>query len=229
MPLGKRTPEMIDLHTHTLFSDGGLLLSELVRRAEVCGYRAINISDHADLSNLDFLVPRVVRACAELGRLSAVRVVAGIEITHCPLEQIPRLVKEARRLGAQLVTVHGETLSEPVIPGTNRAAIEAGADILAHPGLISEADARLAARKGVCLEISGRKGHCLANGHVVKVARACGAKLVFGTDSHDEDDLVSREQSGRILRAAGLEDDEVETVWRNADDLVTRALAGGAR
>ena len=50
--------------------------------------------------------------------------------------------------------MHGETICEPVAPGTNRAAIEAGVDILAHPGLITEEEARLAASKGVLLEVS---------------------------------------------------------------------------
>ncbi|MEE8621286.1 MAG: PHP domain-containing protein, partial [Syntrophobacteria bacterium] len=38
---------MIDLHTHSLFSDGELVVSELVRRAEDMGYRFIGITDHA--------------------------------------------------------------------------------------------------------------------------------------------------------------------------------------
>jgi len=223
--LAKADAGLIDLHTHTLFSDGGLLLSELVRRAEVVGCRVINISDHADLSNMDFLIPRVVKACAELGKPGRLTVIAGVEITHCPLKQIPRLVKEARALGAQLVTVHGETLSEPVLTGTNRAAIEAGADILAHPGLIDEADASLAAERGVALEISGRKGHSLANGHVVKVARATGARLVFGSDAHDEGDLVDREAAERILLGAGLEARELSAVWQNAEELARKGSA----
>ena len=215
---------MIDLHSHTLFSDGELLLSELVRRAEVAGYRVLNVSDHVDASNIDFVVPRVVKAVAELNRLSKIRVIAGVEITHVPLEQIAPLVKEARKLGAQLVTVHGETLSEPVIPGTDEAAIEAGCDIVAHPGLIGVKAAKLAAKRGVCLEISGRKGHCLANGHVAKVARASGAKLVFGSDSHAPGDLVTKEQAERILRGAGLDDAEVAQVWKNAEELAKKAL-----
>ena len=44
---------MIDLHTHSILSDGELLPSELARRAQVEGYRIIGISDHADPSNLD--------------------------------------------------------------------------------------------------------------------------------------------------------------------------------
>ena len=50
---------MIDLHTHSLFSDGELLPSELVRRAEVIGYQAVAITDHADSSNLDWIIPRI--------------------------------------------------------------------------------------------------------------------------------------------------------------------------
>ncbi|WP_429885909.1 PHP domain-containing protein, partial [Geoalkalibacter halelectricus] len=48
---------MIDLHTHTLFSDGELIPAELIRRAAVAGYTALAITDHVDLSNLDFILP----------------------------------------------------------------------------------------------------------------------------------------------------------------------------
>ena len=63
--------------------------------------------------------------------------------------------------------MHGESPVEPVIEGTNRAGIEAGADILAHPGNITEEDARLAAEKGVYLEITARAGHSETNQHVI--------------------------------------------------------------
>ena len=55
---------------------------------------------------------------------------------------------------------------EPVETGTNLAAIEAGVDILAHPGLITPEEATLAAERGVALEITTRAGHSLTNGHV---------------------------------------------------------------
>jgi len=54
---------------------------------------------------------------------------------------------EARKLGARLIVVHGETIVEPVAPGTNAAALESPIDILAHPGLISEREVRLAAER----------------------------------------------------------------------------------
>ena len=51
---------MIDLHTHSLFSDGELLPSELIRRAYITGYTALAITDHVDSSNIDFVIPRIV-------------------------------------------------------------------------------------------------------------------------------------------------------------------------
>jgi histidinol phosphatase-like PHP family hydrolase len=43
---------MIDLHTHTLFSDGELVPAELARRADRLGYRWLAITDHVDSSTL---------------------------------------------------------------------------------------------------------------------------------------------------------------------------------
>ena len=76
------------------------------------------------------------------------------------------------------MVVHGETIVEPVAPGTNKAAIEANADILAHPGIISTEDLLLAKEKGVTLEITSRKGHSLSNGYVAKEAMKFGVPLM---------------------------------------------------
>lgn len=212
---------MIDLHTHTVFSDGQLIPAELVRRAQARGFEAVALTDHVDMSMVKLLVPCLVEAGRALTEQGGIKVIAGGEITHCPLGHIAGLVEQIRELGAGLVLVHGETLVEPVLSGTNRAAIEAGADILAHPGLISREDAALAARKGVCLEISARKGHCLTNGHVAKVAREVGAKLVFGSDAHAPEDLLDRGEAEKILLGAGLSAEEVSEAFCQA-----RKLAG---
>jgi histidinol phosphatase-like PHP family hydrolase len=64
--------------------------------------------------------------------------IPGVELTHVAPRRIAPLAQRAKELGAGLVLVHGETISEPVRPGTNRAAVECPAvDILAHPGLIT--------------------------------------------------------------------------------------------
>jgi histidinol phosphatase-like PHP family hydrolase len=216
---------MIDLHTHSLFSDGVLVPSELVRRAVMKGYEVIAITDHADASNLDFAIPRVAAACKELNRRWKITALPGIELTHIPPETFAELTARARSLGAAIIVAHGETLVEPVHPGTNRAAIEAKVDILAHPGLITQEEASLAAKNGVCLEITTRKGHSLSNGHVAKTAAGAGSKLVIDTDTHEPGDLVTGEQARNILLGAGLDTNQVEDVFRNSRELATRAAA----
>ncbi len=195
---------MIDLHTHTLFSDGALVPAEHVRRVEAMGYEAIAITDHADSSNIDFILPRIIAVAKDLNRYLSTRLVPGVELTHVPPGQIRELTERARILGAQLVLVHGETIVEPVARGTNRAAIEAGVDILAHPGFISEEEARMAAGKGIYLEISGRKGHSLTNGYVARMALKTGAKMVVNADAHGPGDFLTEAMAEMIARGAGL-------------------------
>jgi histidinol phosphatase-like PHP family hydrolase len=213
---------MIDLHTHTIFSDGALIPSELVRRAVDKGYQTIAITDHADLSNLDFIVPRMVKVCRQLREAYAITVIPGIEITHVPPQHIGELVKEGRSLGAAIIVVHGETIVEPVMKGTNLAAVAADIDILAHPGLVTDETAVLAAKNGICFEVTTRKGHSLTNGHVVNCARKHGVSLVLDTDAHSPGDLVTKDFACRVASGAGLSDEEIEIMFRNAENLVKR-------
>ena len=217
---------MIDLHTHSIFSDGVLVPAELVRRAMVTGYEAIAITDHADSSNIDFIIPRIVQVAHDLSGLWPIVVIPGVEITHVPPKAIGELAEKARELGAELVVIHGETLVEPVEPGTNRAGIMAGADIIAHPGLITKQDAALAAKKGVYLEISARKGHSLGNGHVAKMAAETGASLVIDTDSHEPGDLITDEFAERVLLAAGMDKKAAARVFQNSREIVNHILGG---
>jgi histidinol phosphatase-like PHP family hydrolase len=215
---------MIDLHTHTLFSDGVLLPCEMVRRAETKGYRVIGLTDHVDNSNIEFVITNLVRACRDIDKNWKIKVIPGVEITHMPLACLKNAVRFARSKGARLVIVHGESPIECVIPGTNKTAILAGADILAHPGLISIEEAKLAASRDVYLEITARSGHSLANGHVARVAKTAGAKLVIDTDSHDPKELISKDFAEKVLFGAGLDKQEVKEVFKNSEALACRLL-----
>ena len=207
---------MIDLHTHSFFSDGALIPSELIRRFEALGYSAVAITDHADSSNLDHLVPRMVQVACDLNRYQSVKVIPGVELTHVPPPLIRPLIDKARALGAKLVIIHGETIVEPVAPGTNRAGLEAGADIIAHPGLISAEEVQLAAKKGVFLEISGRKGHSFGNGHVVRLAREADVKLVLDSDGHAPGDFMTEEFAQKVAEGAGLPPGSLQELLSNA-------------
>ncbi len=213
---------MIDLHTHTLNSDGELLPSELWRRAHVKGYRYLGITDHVDASNFEMVFARLRTAALSLNRGDYPVLIPGLEFTHLPPALIAPLTAQARALGVPLIVIHGETLAEPVAPGTNRAAIEADIDILAHPGLITLEEAALARERGIFLELSARKGHSLANGHVARVALEVGASLIVDTDSHSPSDLITRQQAERIAKGAGLRSAAVQTLFADAETLARR-------
>ena len=211
---------MIDLHTHSLLSDGELLPSELVRRAAVKGYQALAITDHVDLSNIDWVIPRLIKDCRELMKHFQIKIIPGAEITHVPPESMKPLAEEARTLGAKIVIAHGETIVEPVAPQSNLKALESAIDILAHPGLITEEEVRLAKKNGIMLEITARKGHCLTNGHVAKLALTIGARLVLNTDAHSPDDLITLDRARQIALGAGLDEKDFSQLQANARELL---------
>ena len=196
--------DMIDLHTHTFFSDGILIPSELVCRAKNAGYRAISLTDHVDFSNMDFVIQRITRITGELRRYYKINVITGCEITYIPPELIKKAVKQARVFGAKVIVVHGESPVEPVPKGTNRAAILSKCDILAHPGYVSEEDVRHAKKNNVLLEITTRNGHKIGNRHVARHAKKIGAKLVMNTDTHEPEDLLNEKKVEEILTEANL-------------------------
>lgn len=221
-----RGESRVDLHTHSLLSDGALLPSELLRHAQVLHYGALAITDHVDASNLGEVVRQLLLLWREGTEGMDVSFIPGVEITHVPPRLIAPLARQAKQLGAKLVVVHGETSVEPVAPGTNRAAVECpDVDILAHPGFIEVQDALLAAANGVALELSARGGHCLTNGHVAQVAMSAGAKLVVNTDTHGPSDMRDQARARMVAMGAGLSERQADAALvTDAWAIVSRAL-----
>ncbi len=195
---------MFDLHVHSVFSDGELIPSEIARRMEAAGNRGFAITDHADFSNISSILSKLHKLL-DLHTEYEIDFLIGVEITHVPPKLIGRAVELAWKEGAEIVVVHGETLAEPVKEGTNLAALEEEISILAHPGLINDREAELARENGIYVEISARKGHCLSNGHVAKMADVHKFKLVINTDMHSPSDIIDDVQAEKILRGAGIE------------------------
>lgn len=213
----------IDLHMHTLFSDGELLPSELARRASNLNHEAIAITDHIDASNIDTL-PQIQKAVDDINENWDINVILGAEITHTPVESIDKLAKKARKLGAELIVVHGETLNEPVMEGTNYAAVNSkNVDILAHPGLLKKEEAEIALKNDVYIEITARNGHSISNGHVANVCREIGNKIIINTDTHSPDNIITFEKSKIIGLGAGLNENEVKkAIIDNPRELIER-------
>jgi len=218
---------MIDLHTHSFFSDGVLIPSELVFRAKSKGYEAIAITDHVDMSNFDFVIPRIVKISSILTSQYEIEVIPGAELTYVPPHLIPRIAEQCRELGAKIILVHGETTVEPVPSGTNRAALSSKKiDILSHPGKIKSEEVELARKNGLFLEITSRKGHSLTNRHVGTLAKEAGAKLIFNTDAHEPDDLVTDHEALEVVKRAGMGKVDLDLMFENARSLVHKAVKG---
>lgn len=182
-------------HNHTIHSDGRYGPAELVRRAQANGMECIAITDHVDSSNLETIVAPSVIAAKELSDLWPILVLSGCEITHAPLQHFSPLTKRARDCKAQLVVAHGETPLEPVLPGTNKAAIKASVDILAHPGFICLEDVQLAIEQQIVLELSLRSKNFEGNTHLLNLLKENDlldkALLVLNSDSHSAENMKS--------------------------------------
>jgi histidinol phosphatase-like PHP family hydrolase len=213
---------MYNLHSHSLLSDGALLPSEVAMRYMACGYKAVAITDHADYSNIEAVLKAILEFCRRWPKNLPLKVLPGIELTHLPTGQFQPLAKYARKIGAKIIIGHGETPVEPVVKGTNRAALEADIDILAHPGLISDSDVRLAKKKNIFLEVTSRLGHSDSNAHVVERAKAIGAKLILSTDSHEPQDIITPAQLIQAGRKSGLSPKEIDRIFQDIAEFLKK-------
>jgi histidinol phosphatase-like PHP family hydrolase len=197
-----------DFHTHTFLSDGVLSPMEQARRAVVNGYRTLGLTDHMGVGGVAALLEALRRDRVVIERHWPIQVIVGVELTHVPAEAIHEAAAHARAEGAEIIVVHGETPVEPVPEGTNHASIASGlVDVLAHPGFLTDADARLAAANNVFLEITARRGHSLTNGHVARLAIEAGARMIVNSDAHEPSDLLKPDFQRAVALGAGIPSD----------------------
>lgn len=187
------------------------------------GNEGLAITDHADFSNIEWILSNL-RKLMDFRDDYELRVLFGVELTHIPPELTGRAVELARKEGAEIIVVHGESIAEPVRSGTNMAAVQEEVDILAHPGLIEETTAQLAASNGVLVEISARRGHSLTNGHVARIAQNTGCELIINTDSHSPSDFITTEKAKAILQGAGIGEKDVKKIFENSERLLKQKL-----
>ncbi len=215
----------IDLHTHSLHSDGMLLPSELLRYAETLSFEAIAITDHVDYSNLKFVLSALKDFNKKQARHFKLKFVLGVEITHVQPHLIKKIAQDAKNFGAKLIICHGETPSEPVAKGTNFAAVSNKGliNILAHPGYITEEEALLAKKNDVYLELSAKPAHKETNLHVAKIALKTGANLIVNTDAHGPNDLITQEEALKLALLCGLPEEEaIKAVVENPRKLLKK-------
>ena len=102
---------MYDFHTHTFLSDGVLSPIELIRRALVRGYRAIGVTDHVGIGNVEYVVKTLVVDCGNATNRWDILAMPGVEITHVPKDDIDLVARTAKEMGAKVVHLS----SQPVL------------------------------------------------------------------------------------------------------------------
>ncbi len=199
-----------DFHTHTCLSDGDLTPIELIRRAVAQGYRAVAVTDHVGAGALERVIMELKRDCALAQSHWNIVAIPGVELTHVPPGAIDEIAARARKLGAKLVVVHGETIVEPVEKGTNMAAVcSLHVNILAHPGFLTREETDIAIKNGIFIEITARKGHALTNGHVALMTKACRTNVLVNSDTHTSENLLTSEFAAAVAQGSGIAQDEL--------------------
>jgi predicted metal-dependent phosphoesterase TrpH len=187
---------MIDLHTHTAFSDGSQTPTELVEEAVALGLSAVAVTDHDTVDGL----PEALAAGERLG----IDVIPGVEINlehdrvtmdmlgyflaGMPTDELQQELVELRAYRTERNARMVERLAElgmPLDPADLEAAAENGAVGRPHIGeamvrrgyvsSISEAF-ELYLRRGAPAWVDRRR---LALGHALKLLRASGALPVL--------------------------------------------------
>ncbi len=213
---------MVDYHVHV--GEGYLLPSEAMRYGRRAGYKALGLLVRADSATLPLLLPWLLQMVRHYSLYAEVEAFAGVELVHVPPQLMPEAVAEARTLGAALVVGHGESLGDVVERGSNLAAIQAGVDILAHPGLLTPEDAYMAAERGVILELSTAPRHSLCNARVAALAQQTGCGLVLNGDVKRQEDFASPDLRQGTLLGAGLTEEGMELVQDTTAVLLQRLL-----
>lgn len=209
-------PHRYDFHAHSYLTDGQLSPTDMWRHGDRLLHRALALTDHVALEDPKPLLDRL-HAEARAWEGAPMTTLVGVEISMVPPRRIADAARAARRAGAEIVIVHGETVVEPVPPGTNRAAIEATeVDLLAHPGLLTEEEAALARAHETVLELSARRGHSLTNGLVAQRALEAKVDLVVDSDAHSAEQLVPFELAQRIAAGASLSPEHVRRALEEA-------------
>ena len=214
---------MIDLHTHTTFSDGSLTPTQLVEEAAAMGLSAVAVTDHDTVDGL----PEALAAGERLG----IEVIPGVEINlehdrvtmdmlgyflaGRPSDELQEELAELRAYRDERNARMLERLAElgmPLDPGDLAAAAENGAVGRPHIGeamvrrgyasSISEAF-ELYLRRGAPAWVDRRR---LSLGRALKLLRASGALPVIAhpgiirTDAAGLNHIVPRRRARRPRR-----------------------------
>ncbi|AIF68925.1 hypothetical protein PAP_02485 [Palaeococcus pacificus DY20341] len=204
---------MMDLHTHTKFSDGIGDVLDNVAYAEMHGIKLVGISDHIhylSFTNLNHYLRDIKRAKEE----SEIVVLAGIEANI--METGVDITDDIRkRLDYAIASVHfwfGVGESWKYVELVKLAIQDKNIDIIGHFGNVfpyighpSEEELReviaLAEEHGKAFEISSR--YNVPDLDFIKLCIKRGVKLTFASDSHEPKSVGKIRWSEKVFKKAG--------------------------
>ncbi len=183
--------------------------------AERAGYDAIILRSHTDADEYPSF---------DMPDDPPVPVHEGVEVRADNVEKLHERVRRAEREDAAVVAVHGGDAS------INRAAIQAGVDLLAHPNgdgggrghsrSFDHVLAREAEEAGVAVELSlapvlrssgGERVGALRDLHVtLKLVRKYGTPFVVSADAYTHLQIRAPRELHAVASLVGIEDDEFE-------------------
>lgn len=218
---------MVDFNIRIHIGDGELDIASALRYASLAGIRFACLIMPSDGD----LVPALsaVKQVRCLSLYAGIESVVGVEFRHIPPALLPSVVQEARRAGIAFVMAYGESIQDQVAEGTNLAAIEAGVDVISHPGLIDVEAASFAAERGVALEITASPKHGLTNGHIAAVGLHAGCLLVCGSGATKAREIPGRSFWPRVICGAvwsldGQMQEALEKKIRKSEELLIQRL-----
>lgn len=179
----------IDLHTHSLFSDGSMTPEELVRAARQAGLSAIALTDHDTVAGLD-------RAIAA-GEKEGVEVVPGVELSTEGISQVHVLGYFIDKDHPALAEAFAEQQKERV--RTHSAYMQKLND---YGFVITEEEVRAVAPVGSV----GRAHYAkvmMEKGYVESVAEAFQKYLFVGAPCYVKRQVMTPEEGIALIRKAG--------------------------
>ncbi len=217
-----------DFHTHTVKSDGGNSLADMVGAAKKLGYEYIAITDHSKTERIahGLTEGEMEKWLKEIRAFTAkekgIRVLAGSEVDILPNGDLDFSDRLLSKMDIVVGSVHSgfksgrKEMTERILTAIENEHL----DILAHPtgrkiGKREPYDADFkkifaaAADNNVLLEINAYPDRTDLSDTLARQAKGLGCRFVIDTDSHSTGNLAFMELGVSIARRAWLSPDDV--------------------
>ncbi|MBI3037185.1 DNA polymerase/3'-5' exonuclease PolX [Candidatus Woesearchaeota archaeon] len=217
-----------DFHTHTVKSDGGNSLGDMVAAAKQLGYEYIAITDHSKSERIahglsdEEMEKWLKEIKAVAAREKGIKILAGSEVDILPNGELDYPDDLLKKMDIVVGSVHSrfKSAKEEMTKRILTAMENKHLDILAHPTgrMIGkrepyEVDLKrifaAAAEKKVLLEINAYPDRTDLKDVHAREAKGFGCKFVIDTDSHSTENLRFIDLGVAVARRAWLSPEDV--------------------